>query len=174
MCEKLCSRRMRKNDISLYANCVEAASAKRGQLRAPAGGNAACARRPRRTCRPRQMRGPALNGRKMNLFAVKYLFRRSSRNRSGSNSSAVPRPVSSRVVSCAHSDRALTVRAPVVLPTMHQEDGVCNAAPGCKRKLEGSGCSGDTYATSLGTNTGGFVGSGFGMVVSRLATLRPR
>ena len=42
------------------------------------------------TCWPRQMRGPALKGRKMNGFGVRYLLTRSSRNRSGSYSCAVP------------------------------------------------------------------------------------
>ncbi len=36
-------------------------------------------------CWPRQMRGPALKGQKMNGFGVRYLCTLSSRNRSGSN-----------------------------------------------------------------------------------------
>ena len=58
--EKLCKRRTSMNDTSLYANCC-----------------------------PRQIRGPALKGRKMNGLGRRYFLRRSSRNRSGSNSSAV-------------------------------------------------------------------------------------
>ena len=40
------------------------------------------------TCCPRQIRGPALKGRKMNGLGIRYLCNRSSRKRSGSNSSA--------------------------------------------------------------------------------------
>ena len=57
---KCCSKRTRKKDISLYANCC-----------------------------PRQMRGPALKGKKMKGLGVRYLWSLSSRKRSGSNSSAV-------------------------------------------------------------------------------------
>jgi len=42
----------------------------------------------RHTCCPRQILGPALNGRNMNGFGVKYLCKRSSMNLSGSNSRA--------------------------------------------------------------------------------------
>ena len=38
------------------------------------------------TCCPRQIRGPALEGKKMYGFGVRYLCNLSSRNRSGSNS----------------------------------------------------------------------------------------
>lgn len=41
------------------------------------------------TCCPRQIRGPALKGRKMNGLGIKYFSNRSSRNRSGSNSDAI-------------------------------------------------------------------------------------
>ena len=40
-------------------------------------------------CCPRQIRGPALNGRKMKGLGTRYFLTRSSKNRSGSNSSAV-------------------------------------------------------------------------------------
>ena len=40
-------------------------------------------------CCPRQIRGPALNGRKMKGLATRYLWARSSKKRSGSNSSAM-------------------------------------------------------------------------------------
>ena len=55
-----CRSRTSMNEISLYANCW-----------------------------PRQMRGPALKGRKMNGFGTRYFPTRSSRNRSGSNCCAV-------------------------------------------------------------------------------------
>ena len=55
-----CKSRTSMNEISLYANCC-----------------------------PRQMRGPPLNGRKMNGFGTRYFCTRASRNRSGSNVSAV-------------------------------------------------------------------------------------
>ena len=57
---KVWTRRAIITEISLYANCC-----------------------------PIQIRGPALNGRKMKGFGARYLLTRSSRNRSGSNSSAV-------------------------------------------------------------------------------------
>ena len=41
------------------------------------------------TCWPRQIRGPALKGRNMKGLGMRYLCRRSSRNRSGSNSRAI-------------------------------------------------------------------------------------
>lgn len=53
-------RRAIITDVSLYANCC-----------------------------PKQIRGPALNGRKMKGLGTRYLLTRSSKNRSGSNSSAV-------------------------------------------------------------------------------------
>ena len=40
-------------------------------------------------CCPRQIRGPALNGRKTKGLGTRYFLTRSSKNRSGSNSSAV-------------------------------------------------------------------------------------
>ena len=40
------------------------------------------------TCWPRQIRGPALNGRKINGFLETYVLRRSSSHRSGSKTSA--------------------------------------------------------------------------------------
>jgi hypothetical protein len=46
------------------------------------------------TCCPRQIRGPALNGRNINGLGVRNFFARSSRKRSGSNSSAVDGQVS--------------------------------------------------------------------------------
>ena len=52
-----CRRRTSINEASLYANCC-----------------------------PRQIRGPALKGRNMNGLGVRYLWRRLSRNLSGSNS----------------------------------------------------------------------------------------
>jgi hypothetical protein len=42
----------------------------------------------RHTCCPRQILGPALKGTKMKGLGVRYLWRRSSRKRSGSNSRA--------------------------------------------------------------------------------------
>ena len=57
---KVWTRRAITVDASLYANCC-----------------------------PRQIRGPALNGRKINGFGTRYFLTRSSRNRSGSNSSAI-------------------------------------------------------------------------------------
>ena len=42
-----------------------------------------------RTCWPRQILGPALKGKKMNGFGMRYFWRRSSKNRSGSNSRAI-------------------------------------------------------------------------------------
>ena len=79
-------------DASLYANCVRAQveveekeersvdafvglEVERGQERRG---------RTERTCWPRQMRGPALKGRKMNGFATRYVCTRPSRNLSGS------------------------------------------------------------------------------------------
>lgn len=78
MCEKCCSRRMRKKDISLYANCPRKQACQHDR------------HHPRlvhsieHTCCPRHIRGPALNGRKMKGLPVKYLFSRSSTKRSGS------------------------------------------------------------------------------------------
>ena len=56
---KACNNRISMNEISLYANCW-----------------------------PRQIRGPALKGKKIKGFGVRYLWSLSSRNRSGSNSIA--------------------------------------------------------------------------------------
>ena len=69
-------------------------------------------------CCPRQIRGPALNGRKMKGFGTKYLLTLSSRNRSGSKSLARG---SVSVSGGRMSDMSvLTSRSPQVLPPMHQ------------------------------------------------------
>ena len=74
------------NDVSLYANYIS-----RQHLRPQFAGI-----QRRLTCWPRQIRGPALKGRKMKGFGVRYFETRSSRNRSGSNLCATVRSVSVR------------------------------------------------------------------------------
>lgn len=70
-------------------------------------------------CCPRQMRGPALKGRKMNGFGVRYFATRSSRKRSGSN----PWAVCARVRRNGEAGQwgRLTVGPPEILPAVHEE-----------------------------------------------------
>ena len=77
-----------------------------------------------RTCWPRQIRGPALKGRKMNEFLTRYFLTRSSRKRSGSNSSAVYCVYNSR---STEESVALTIRSPEIFASMHHEDRICNS-----------------------------------------------
>lgn len=86
-----------------------------------------------RTCWPRQIRGPALKGRKMYGFGVTYLCRRSSRKRSGSNSSADTEIVNSRALSSNINTtlgKIHTIRTPQIFPPVHQEHRICNTVTG--------------------------------------------
>ena len=119
------------------------------------------------TCWPRQIRGPALKGRKMNGFPTKYLLRRSSRNRSGSKYRA-------------RWTVNLASFAKVPAVTYRQgPNSPCGGASGrrSKKRYFGSGREQplkliSPHPTPAGTKTGGLVGSGFGIVVSRAAILK--
>jgi len=76
------------------------------------------------TCCPRQIRGPALKGRKMKGLGVRYLCSRSSRKRSGSNSSAGKSSVC--VDRSFEANVLCTIRAPKIFSTMHQKYGVAD------------------------------------------------
>ena len=75
--ENLWKRRMKNNDISWYANwsvAIESSGTEENTERI--------------TCWPRHILGPALKGKNMNGFGIRYLPNLSSINRSGSNTCA--------------------------------------------------------------------------------------
>lgn len=99
MAENCWRRRMSMKDASLYANCrshVDCFLVPRPIIQGVG----------ERTCWPRQIRGPALNGRKMKGLGVRYLCTRSSRNRSGSYFNAVRCPVSKHA-NCVQGDHTV-------------------------------------------------------------------
>ena len=121
-----------------------------------------------RTCCPRQMRGPALNGRKMNGFAVKYLFSLSSIHRSGSKYSAVLpyqnfQPIN-QAVALAHHPGPNNPSCGACRTRSRPHCGQMRSAQ--DRNIRDTA----TYPMLAGTNTRGLVGSGLGTVVSLLAT----
>src|SRR5277367_3384831 len=78
------------------------------------------------TCCPRQMRGPALNGKNMNALGTRYFLSLSSRKRSGSNSLAVVfwavRSSDDAYTTCM--GYKLTVWTPKIFTAVHHEHRV--------------------------------------------------
>lgn len=109
--EKFWRRRMSMKDISLYAYYKSYKKSVKWR------------RVKWRTCWPKQIRGPALKGRKMNEFLMRYFLTRSSRKRSGSNSSAANRIVSTYLFTF-RPEGCLTIRSPKVFSSMHHEDRI--------------------------------------------------
>ena len=63
----------------------------------------------------------------------------------------------------------LTIGAPVIFASMHHEYRICDTAT--RLEQDPAEAFGTTHPTLAGTKIGGLVGSGFGTVVSWVATL---
>lgn len=118
------------------------------------------------TCCPKQIRGPALKGMKMNGLGVRYFFNLSSRKRSGSNSSAATskHERKKQVVKM----RKLAIRSPQILPAMHQEHRVRSPEENQQHAYHAWG---SRYLVPAGMKNGFPEGSRDGQVVALIEEL---